>query len=123
MVAHQTNDRGKPTLKHWNGGGHRGVYVHGIPRARDGRVHTTEKPIALMLDLVDHFTDPGELVIDPFAGSGTTGVACVRRGRRFLGCELDANVAAIASERLAAESSGISLAAARGGQAPLFGAS
>jgi hypothetical protein len=123
MVAHQTNDRGRPTLKRWNGGGHRGVYTHGIPRARDGRVHTTEKPIALMLELVDHFTEPGDLVLDPFAGSGTTGVACIRRGRRFLGAELDADVAAIATARLAAEASGSSLAAVRAGQEPLFGAS
>jgi site-specific DNA-methyltransferase (adenine-specific) len=83
-------------------------------------VHSTEKPIALMLELVRLFTDPGELVIDPFAGSGTTGVACVRLGRRFAGAELDPAMAKIARERLAAETDGLSLGAARAGQTPLF---
>jgi site-specific DNA-methyltransferase (adenine-specific) len=53
-----------------------------------------------MQDLVADFTDPGELVLDPFAGSGTTGVACRLAGRNFLGWELDANHATVARARL-----------------------
>ena len=47
--------------------------------------HQTQKPLALMELLVRLFSDPGELILNPFAGSGTTGVAAIRLGRRFLG--------------------------------------
>jgi site-specific DNA-methyltransferase (adenine-specific) len=52
--------------------------------------------------LVSDFTDPGELVCDPFAGSGTTGVACIRLGRRFIGWERDPKYFAVAVKRLRA---------------------
>lgn len=108
--------------KRWNGGGHSAVWTHAIATGsyRGDRVHSAEKPVALMLDLVRLFTDPGEMVIDPFAGSGTTGVACVRLGRRFMGAELDAKMAEHARARLEAERLGLSLAARRMKQEPLF---
>lgn len=62
--------------------------------------HPTEKPVTLMRDLVCALTRPGELVLDPFAGSGSTGVAAVGEGRRFVGVELDAQYAAIAWKRI-----------------------
>ena len=64
--------------------------------------HETQKPVALMSALVRDFTDPGELVCDPFAGSGTTGVACIRLGRRFIGWERDPKYFAVAVKRLTA---------------------
>ena len=64
-------------------------------------LHTTQKPLDLLEALGADFTDPGELVLDPFAGSGTTGVACRRLGRRFIGWERDAKYAAIAEKRIA----------------------
>lgn len=70
----------------WNGGGKRGVYIHPVNTNRDG-VHPTEKPVPLMCDLIVDFTNPGETICDPFMGSGTTGVACARLGRRFIGVE------------------------------------
>jgi predicted RNA methylase len=51
--------------------------------------HPTEKPVQLMGDLVQVVTDPGQVVLDLFMGSGTTGVACVQLGRRFIGIEKD----------------------------------
>jgi len=60
------------------------------------------KPPALMESLVRDFTDPGELICDPFAGSGTTGVACLRLGRRFIGWERDPKYHAVAVKRLRA---------------------
>jgi len=52
--------------------------------------------------LVRLFSNPGELLLDPFAGSGTTGVAALRLGRRFLGWEMNAEYAEIARRRLLA---------------------
>lgn len=73
----------RPGRYRWNGGGGRAVWD--VPRPQGN--HPTEKPLALVGRWVDLFTDPGELIADPFMGSGTTGVAALRAGRRFVGCE------------------------------------
>jgi DNA modification methylase len=65
------------------------------------RVHPTQKPIALMVQLVKHYTNPGDTILDPFMGSGTTGVACVQTGRNFIGIEIDPTYYAIAEKRIA----------------------
>lgn len=104
--------------KAWNGGGHKAYWRHGVEHV--DRLHPTQKPIGLMLELVEQFTAPGDLVLDPFCGVATTGVACLRLGRRFLGIERDVAYAAIARERLEAESRGLGLAAARSGQRSIF---
>ena len=74
----------------WNGGGRGGVWHHPVVAtgARKQFGHKTPKPLPLMIDLLRDFTRPGELVCDPFAGSGTTGVAARHLGRRFVGWEL-----------------------------------
>ena len=54
----------------------------------DLHLHPTQKPVELMVWLIEQYTHPGDLVLDPFMGSGTTGVACVRTGRRFIGIEM-----------------------------------
>lgn len=69
----------------WNGGGSPALWRW--PRATEGH-HPTEKPVALMELLVRAFTNYGETILDPFAGSGSTGVAAVRLGRNFVGCEM-----------------------------------
>lgn len=89
-----------PGRSTWNSGGKHGVWTFS-PQSAD-RQHTTQKPLPLMEALVRDFTDPGELVCDPFAGSGTTGVACIRLGRRFVGWEKDPRYHAIAVKRLRA---------------------
>lgn len=106
----------------WNGGGRHGFYDHPVDAnfSRDTRAHETQMPLPLMLELVELFTDPGELILDPFCGSGTTCVACLRLGRRFIGIERDPKYAAIARERLEAEVRGLSLKDARAGQASIF---
>lgn len=86
----------------WNAGGKRGVYVHNVnPPDRDGR-HPTEKPVRLMAELLADFTAPGDVICDPFMGSGTTLVACARIGRAGVGIERDPKYFAIAVERLRA---------------------
>jgi site-specific DNA-methyltransferase (adenine-specific) len=54
-----------------------------------------------MQELIRDFTDEGELILDPFAGSGTTAFAAARLGRRFVGWEKDPDIHAAAMERLA----------------------
>ena len=67
--------------------------------------HPTAKPV----ELVEHFlrlhTKPGDLVLDPFAGAGTTGLSCARMGRRFLGFELDPVWVEYANRRLGVSAS------------------
>lgn len=62
--------------------------------------HPTQKPLALLERIISACSRPGDLVLDPFAGSGTTGVAAQRLGRRFVGIELDAGFAELAARRL-----------------------
>lgn len=80
----------RPGRKRWNGGGKAGIYSHAIELDRNARIrcHTTQKPLSLMKDLVADFSQPGDLILDCFAGSGTTGVAAGQLGRRFVGCEM-----------------------------------
>lgn len=69
------------------------------------RHHPACKPVELMAKYVRILTPPGSLVCDPFMGSGTTGVAALRCGRRFIGVELNPVHFETAASRLAAESS------------------
>jgi hypothetical protein len=70
----------------------------------EGNTHPTVKPLALMQYLVRLITPPGGLVLDPFTGSGTTGVAAIREGVRFVGIEQSAEYAALAERRIQAAS-------------------
>ena len=63
-------------------------------------LHPTQKPLMALLPVILTFSKFGDVVLDPFAGSGTTAVAARYLGRRFIGIELDQHYAAIAEERL-----------------------
>jgi site-specific DNA-methyltransferase (adenine-specific) len=90
-----------PGFSKWNGGGRRNVFTHITNQPdRDGR-HPTEKPLPLMVELVELFTNPKDLICDPYMGSGTTGVAAIKRGRRFVGIERDQKYFDVACERIA----------------------
>lgn len=67
-------------------------------RVRDG--YPTEKPVHLLETLVLQSSEPGEVVIDPFAGSGSTGVAALKHGRHFLGADIKPSAVELATERL-----------------------
>ena len=88
---------GKPTF---NSEYDSGIYEYPIPRHNGNRVHPTQKPLSLFEDLVLKHSNQGDLIVDPFLGSGTTGVAAVRNSRRFAGCDLDNNYVEIARERI-----------------------
>jgi len=66
---------------------------------KDGK-HPTQKPIALLKRILLASTNEGDLVFDPFAGSSTTGVACVAMKRRFVGCELEKEFIELSIRRL-----------------------
>ena len=68
---------------------------------KDGKnIHDTEKPIELMEVLVNNSSQENELVLDPFMGVGSTGVACIKNNRNFIGIEIDENYFTIAKSRL-----------------------
>lgn len=112
--------------KRWSGGGHQAVWEHPIVLNRGGnleRFHPTQKPLDLMLRLVEDFTDPGDIILDPYAGSGTTGVAALRLGRRVILCERKPEYATTCRERMMAEEGQQSLRSLRSGQLSLLGGS
>ena len=63
-------------------------------------VHPTQKPVALMEYLILTYTNEGDVVLDNTMGSGTTGVACMNTGRKFIGMEQDAKYFEIAQKRI-----------------------
>lgn len=82
--------------------------------------HPTEKPTDLMASIIEDCTLDGELVCDMFAGSGTTGVAALSLGRRFVGVEQNEEHFNTACERLRAVETGNTLSGIRSGQGMLF---
>lgn len=76
VIAH------RPGKKKWNGGGRPAVYSFPIVRA-EAR-HETQKPLDLMKAILRDYTNRGDLIVDPFAGWGTTGAAAIELGRRCL---------------------------------------
>ena len=77
-------------------GGYLNADGHGVKRE-----HPTQKPISLMVRILEFLTNQNDTILDPFMGSGTTGVACVQTGRNFIGIEIDPTYFAIAEKRIA----------------------
>ena len=84
----------------WNEGGKRGVYTHLTNQPDRTGLHPTEKPVKLMAEIIKDFTNPGQTILDPFMGSGTTGVACAKMGRKFIGIELEEKYFEISCKRI-----------------------
>jgi DNA modification methylase len=78
------------------------TYGSGGDRRRNAG-HPAAFPLPLAIDHVSSWTDPGDIVADPFMGSGTTAMASLSLGRRFIGCEIDPDYFGIATSRIAAE--------------------
>ena len=80
----------------WNGGGLPATWTH----CKVAGFHPTGKPEPLLAEWVQMFTDPGDLILDPFMGSGTTLVAAKRLGRRAIGIEREEKYCEVAAKRL-----------------------
>lgn len=68
-----------------------------------GKTHPTEKPVDLMQVFVENSSNENEVILDPFMGCGSTGIACLKTNRKFIGIELDENYFNIAKERIEKE--------------------
>lgn len=71
-----------------------------VPNIIGNKKHPSEKPVELLQIMIRNSTDEGDTVIDPFMGSGSTGVACLNTNRKFIGIELDENYFKIAEARI-----------------------
>lgn len=71
-----------------------------ICSGKERTIHPTQKPLKLIKHLLEIHSNPGDLVFDPFGGSGTTGVACLELGRKFILIEKDKEYAQIALDRI-----------------------
>ena len=88
---------GSPTFNsHYDSGD----YSYPIPRHGGKRIHPTQKPLDLFRELIRKHSSPGDLVIDPFLGSGTTAVAALQEDRQFAGCDIDESYTQAAKSRM-----------------------
>jgi DNA modification methylase len=69
---------------------------------KEKRYHPTQKPVKLFMQILEKYSKPGDLVLDPFLGSGTTAIACKKLGRHFIGIEQEGQYVDIANMRIAA---------------------
>ena len=76
---------------------------------KDGTFHPTQKSLSVLIDLLNAFTNDGDIVLDPFAGSFTTAVACHKLGRHYIGFELDPDYYAQGTARLNAAKAQVSI--------------
>tara|TARA_Y100000004_G_scaffold129076_1_gene145454 strand:- start:216 stop:1097 length:882 start_codon:yes stop_codon:yes gene_type:complete len=88
--------KSKPTF---NSKYDKGIYEHPLQGGKE-RFHPTQKSLPLFEELINKHSNEGDLVLDCFAGSATTGVAALKTNRRFIGCELDKEYYEKASKRL-----------------------
>lgn len=87
----------KGKKKQWNGGGSHGNWIGPVITNGD---HPTGKPVGMVSQWVERFTTPEQTILDPFMGSGTTGVAAVQMGRKFIGIEREPSYFDIACKRI-----------------------
>jgi len=73
---------------------------NGLQAKEKGRVHPTQKPVEVMRWCIEQLPKESQTILDPFMGSGTTGVACVKLGRKFIGIELEPKYFDIACKRI-----------------------
>ena len=84
----------------WNTSRHWSQYTNVFNDLVESKLHPYQKPLSLMTRLVLNHTKKGDIVLDPFMGSGTTGVACLENERNFIGIEQNYEIFKFAKERL-----------------------
>lgn len=89
-------------------------------RPKEKRLHPTQKPLAVMLWILEKYSEPGQLIVDGFCGSGTTCVAAKMLGRDYIGIDISKEYCQIARERLEAVDTGVPVKEARAGQKGLW---
>lgn len=97
-ILHRPLSAGRVGRTRWNGGGKHAYYEYNV--VKHDRLHPTQKPDPLMCALVADFTDEGETILDPFAGSGTTLIAAKLWGRKAIGIEINERFCETAAKRL-----------------------
>jgi DNA modification methylase len=111
--------------KRWNGGGLGNVWQHPVVANcsghRSDRVHEAQKPETLLVELTELFTEPNDIELDCYGGSGTHGAMALRLGRRCILIEKNEKHAEMCRDRLAAEEAGSTWQARRAGQIAMFG--
>jgi DNA modification methylase len=83
----------------WRGAARRMRYSRALALL-DGKEHPTQKPVSVMRWCLEQLPEPNRIILDPFMGSGTTGVAAVKLGRHFIGVEIDEKYFDIACRRI-----------------------
>jgi site-specific DNA-methyltransferase (adenine-specific) len=87
------------------------VYViNRVELLKDGTHHPTQKPLRLFKKILLDFSNENDIVLDPFIGSGTTAIACIKTGRRFIGIEKELKYVEIANKRIKDELNQLKLA-------------
>lgn len=104
LVFERSNpDKRKFYGQTWRGTKSNVIRVNGNGGNEYAKEHSAVFPLPFAMSLVEPFTLPEQSILDPFMGSGTTGVACIRTGRKFIGIEIEPKYCAIAVERMERE--------------------
>ena len=80
-----------------------------FPNGGEKRIHPTQKPLPVLEWIIAKYTNEGDLILDPFMGSGTTAVACHKLQRRYIGFELDKEYFDLANKRIESEKAQLSI--------------
>lgn len=91
-----------------------------INDSKDVRQHPTQKPLELFLEIVRDYSEPTDLILDPFCGSGTTCVAAKMLGRNYIGIDISKEYCEIARMRIKAVETGVPVQEQKAGQGSLF---
>jgi len=75
-------------------------WLHNIVRGKWAKLHPTSKPERIMIDIINQLTEPGDIVIEPFSGSGTTAACCKMLGRKCIAFEIKEKYAEVSADRI-----------------------
>lgn len=95
-----TNKKGKWTFNRQNDTYDRPEYNYPIVSGKEKTKHPTQKPVKLLEEILLRHSNQNDIILDPFMGSGSTGVACLNTNRNFIGVELNEQYFEIAKNRM-----------------------